>query len=159
MEKYSSCKCKSGCDSRRCACLKEGEPCSDACNCVNCQNPLNGVDTSKLSDCAIQHIDEYKQLSEIELKRKHQLPCECEQVPLEKLIGEYDCSKCGETYFYSFCWKRVEQDSCTWHCTVCGTCKDWREWHCEGCNKCTYGVSLPCEHCNPDGDMIDDDEW
>ena len=49
--------------------------------------------------------------------------------PLMKLLKEYECTHCGEAYYYSFCWGRVEQDSCTWHCEVCRTCQDWRVWH------------------------------
>ena len=147
MEKSVHCKCKSGCKTRRCICLKYNEPCDDKCECIDCQNPLNGVDISKLSVCTIQNIDEYKDLSEEELQEKYELPCGCEEVPLHKLMGDYACSKCGELYWYSFCWDEVVEDSCTWHCEICGTCRDWREWHCPNCNKCTYGVTLPCEHC------------
>jgi MinD superfamily P-loop ATPase len=39
------------------------------------------------------------------------------------------------------------QQGNTWHCGVCGTCRDWREWHCASCNRRTYGVTLPCEGC------------
>jgi len=146
-DKTVHCKCKSGCDSRRCKCLKQGEPCDDKCGCVNCKNPLNGMNVEGLSTCVIQNIAEFKELSKKELQESHELPCGCESVPLSKLINHYSCSKCGETYWYSFCWNDVAQDSCTWHCDICGKCRDWREWHCPNCNKCTYGVTLPCEHC------------
>ena len=150
MEKETNCNCKSGCTNRRCACLKNNEPCDEACTCVNCQNPLNGVNLEALSVCAIQNIDRYKALSEAELAEEIELPCGCETVPLRNLLGDYDC-QCGETWWYSFCWGDVAQDSCTWHCEICGECRDWREWHCERCNKCTYGVTLPCEHCGKKG--------
>jgi len=52
-------------------------------------------------------------------------------------------------YYYSFCWNGLEQGECTWHCRICGDCKDWRDWHCKGCNTCRYGVSIPCSECNP----------
>ena len=65
--------------------------------------------------------------------------------------GHRACQGCGEVYWYSFCWQDVVQDDCTWHCEICGQCRDWREWHCERCNKCTYGVSLPCQHCGAKG--------
>jgi hypothetical protein len=55
--------------------------------------------------------------------------------------------ECG--YFYSFCRRGMEQESCTWHCRKCRQCQDWREWHCKTCNKCQYGVSIPCEKCQP----------
>ena len=147
MDKIGNCKCKTGCKGRRCACLKEGEPCDESCSCTNCQNPLNGLDVENFSACALQNIYKYKELTPEELEEKFELPCECESVPLKKLIGNYSCRGCGEEYWYSFCWEDVAQDSCTWHCDVCGTCRDWREWHCPDCNKCTYGVTLPCERC------------
>ena len=39
-------------------------------------------------------------------------------------------------YYYSFCWKDFNEDSCQWHCLICKKCDDWREWHCGYCNKC-----------------------
>ena len=54
------CKCKSGCVNRRCACLKNGQACTDECQCQRCQNPLNGVDTENLPMCVIQNIQAYK---------------------------------------------------------------------------------------------------
>ena len=147
MSKSEHCKCKSGCHSKRCACFKAGESCGGNCGCIRCRNPLNGIDTEQFSLCVIQHIETYKALSAQALAQLYELPCEHERVPLGVLLKEYDCPKCQETYWYSFCWKEVVQDSCTWHCDVCGICQDWRVWHCEKCNKCTYGLSLPCENC------------
>ena len=105
--------------------------------------------------CTLDAIKKYKNLSQKKLEKLYELPCECEEVPLKDLIDEYNCSDCGETYFYSFCWDEVAQDSCSWHCDICKTCRDWREWHCENCNKCTYGVSLPCDNCGAPGPMAD----
>ncbi len=147
MAKVVYCKCKSGCNNRRCKWLKNNEPCDEKCGCSDCKNPLNGVNIDGLSPCVIRNIDEYKKLSEEELQENYKLPCDCEEVPLITLLNNYFCSKCGELYWYSFCWDEVVQDSCTWHCDICGVCRDWREWHCPNCNKCTYGVTLPCEHC------------
>ncbi len=135
MEKTVHCKCKTGCQSRRCVCLKNNEACDENCGCQNCQNPLNGIDVDNLSVCTLQNIDIYKQLSEAQLDEKYNLPCECEKVPLRKLLTDYTCAKCGEVYWYSFCWNEVVQDDCTWHCDACGTCRDWREWHCERCGR------------------------
>ncbi|QTA81976.1 CRC domain-containing protein [Desulfonema limicola] len=151
MEKTVHCKCKSGCKTRRCACLKNNEPCDDKCKCTDCKNPLNGVDVENMTVCAIQNIDEYKELTEEDLNEEYELPCECESVPLKKVINGYTCSKCGDYSWYSFCWDEVVEDSQTWHCEICNECRDWREWHCPECNKCTYGVSLPCEHCGRKG--------
>lgn len=155
MSKEKRCKCKSGCKNRRCACLKNREGCGDECACANCQNPLNGLDLSKLSECAAQHAVQYRALTQKQLAEPHELPCEHEKVPLAKLIGEYECSVCKEEYWYSFCWNDVAQDSHTWHCEVCNQCRDWREWHCEECNKCTYGLSLPCQNCNRGAGLFD----
>ena len=151
MEKEVHCNCKSGCRTRRCPCLKNNEPCDENCTCTDCHNPLNGVDVDALSICAIQNIDAYKALSEETLAEEYELPCGCETVPLRQLLEDYACQECGETYWYAFCWQAVVQDSCTWHCEVCGECRDWREWHCERCNKCTYGLTLPCQHCGAEG--------
>ena len=32
------CSCKSGCDTKRCGCRKNGETCDPGCRCVNCNN-------------------------------------------------------------------------------------------------------------------------
>ena len=147
MEKENFCKCKSGCQSGRCACLKNNECCGEKCGCKGCCNPLNGINIENLSNCTIQNIDIYRSLSKKELKEKYELPCNCEEVALKKLTENYSCSKCDELYWYSFCWDEAVQDSCSWHCNICKTCRDWREWHCKKCNKCTYGITLPCENC------------
>ena len=147
MEKTVHCKCATGCRNRRCACLKNNEPCDADCSCTKCKNPLNGVDVESLTTCTIQNITEYQALTEAELSEDYELPCGCKNVPLKDLVGEYSCRKCKEVYWYSFCWDDVVQDNCTWHCEVCGACRDWREWHCKTCNRCTYGVTLPCDGC------------
>ena len=155
MKKNYNCNCKSGCKNKRCICLKNKEPCDNNCNCEKCKNPLNGVDLKKLSICAIENIGIYLKLSKKDLEEEFELPCGCEKVKLKKLLGEYECRKCGTVYWYSFCWDDVAQDDCSWHCEICGECRDWREWHCESCNKCTYGVTLPCEHCGKKGPYQD----
>lgn len=147
------CKCKSGCVNRRCACLKSGQACTDECQCQRCQNPLNGVDTENLSICVIQNIQAYNALSQVELNQAYALPCEHANVALKTLLTGYECPECSEDYSYSLCWNEVVQEGNSWHCEVCGTCRDWREWHCENCNKCTYGVTLPCEYCGEEGPM------
>ena len=147
IESPYTCRCKRGCYTKRCACLKNGQPCLEGCHCSNCDNPLNGLDVTRMSICAIENVQQYKNLSRAELDVLMELPCACEKVPLQKLINRHSCSKCGELYWYSFCRGAVVQESCTWHCTKCGTCRDWREWHCPRCNRCTYGVTLPCDGC------------
>ena len=155
MNRKIKCNCKSGCTSKRCACLKNNQPCGEHCGCADCQNPLNGIEVDGMSACRIQNIRSYKKLSNKNLSALIELPCGCEEVPMKKLLDSYTCSKCGEEYWYSFCWSEVVQDNCTWHCEVCGTCRDWREWHCDNCNKCTYGATLPCDHCGRPGPYAD----
>lgn len=146
-EKTAHCKCKKGCTNRRCACLKVGEPCDEQCACVGCQNPLNGVDVEGLTQCTIEHINLYKTLTDEELNTLYELPCEHQEVPLKDLLRDFTCKKCKTVYWFSFCWSDVAQDSCTWHCSKCHSCRDWREWHCPKCNRCAYGVTLPCDGC------------
>ena len=88
MEKEHHCNCTTGCDTYRCSCLKNHEPCGETCGCVDCQNPLNDVDVDGLSLCAIQNIDVVKSLTGQELEREYKLPCGHEAVPLEELIGK-----------------------------------------------------------------------
>ena len=152
MNKTVQCQCKKGCTNRRCACLKYNEPCDDGCGCIGCQNPINGIDVENLTVCTLQNIETYKALTAEDLDKEYELPCCDQHVPLRKLLDEFDCEECKETYWYSFCWNDVAQGSCTWHCEVCNMCRDWRERHCERCNRCTYGVTFPCDHCgNTDG--------
>ena len=114
------------------------------------------MDVEKLSVCAIQNIAIVKALSDKELAMTFELPCGHEWVALAALLNDYCCPECDQIYWFSFCWGGVEQDSHTWHCEICGQCRDWREWHCEYCNRCTYGISLPCERC---GDSYEMSEW
>ncbi|MFQ5616982.1 MAG: hypothetical protein ACE5GO_11065, partial [Anaerolineales bacterium] len=103
----------------------------------------------------LQNIQEYKDLTEEELAFVYELPCGDASVPLKDLLTGYTCEGCDEEYWYSFCWHAPVQDSHTWHCEICDSCKDWREWHCEDCDKCTYGVTLPCENCGTAGPYAD----
>lgn len=107
----------------------------------------NIIDVDQLTDCAQQHIKKIRSLTKKDLDVKYKLPCGCESATLRDLLYGYECSECGELYFYSFCNKTVEQDSETWHCNKCKTCQESSVWHCDSCNKCTYGLTLECEHC------------
>lgn len=147
MKTKFACNCKGGCRTRRCACVRENRACGDSCGCTDCANPLNGLDVENLSICTIHHAELLRSLTEAQLAKPMEMPCEHAPVPLRDLLNDYECPECQEIYWFSFCWGEVVQDSCTWHCEVCRTCRDWREWHCGVCNRCTYGVSLPCEHC------------
>lgn len=147
MEDKIQCNCKGKCKNNRCSCKKNRKPCAEECNCKDCQNPYNGIIVEGLNICTLDAIEIYKKLTETQLNKLYELPCECEEVALKDVLTDYSCSKCNEDYYFSFCWGEVAQDSCTWHCDICKECKDWREWHCENCNRCTYGITLPCETC------------
>ena len=51
----SGCKCKTGCKTRRCKCLKSGKTCGPGCECVSCDNSPHSAfssppDNKELSD-------------------------------------------------------------------------------------------------------------
>jgi hypothetical protein len=103
--------------------------------------------SDSLTDCARSHIKEVYSLSEKALNKKYELPCECEKVALKGLLDDYECEACSEIFYYSFCMGEVVYANSTWHCFLCGDCREDNEWHCKRCNQCTYGVTLPCENC------------
>ncbi len=154
MKKEHHCNCKTGCDTYRCSCLKHNEPCDENCGCVDCRNPLNGMDVENMTVCAIQNIDIVKDLTEEELSERYEFPCGHKSAPLRDLISGVYCEECGEDYWYSFCWNDIVSSGHTWHCEDCNQCRDWREWHCEVCDKCTYGVTMPCQHCGNDSGVM-----
>ena len=102
-------------------------------------------DINFLSQCVMGNSRKYKALTEEKLQHKHELPCGCEEVTLENLLCNYECTECGEVYYYSFCMKEVVYENNTWHCNNCGTCRESAEWHCKKCNDCTYGLTLKCD--------------
>lgn len=146
----ASCRCRSGCESRRCACLKATRACGEGCRCEGCRNPLEGLEVDTLSACAIAHAARVKQLSAGELAQRVELPCG-HAAAMGDVLGLHECEECETACWYSFCWMETAEESQTWHCERCGTCRDWREWHCETCNRCTYGVTFPCDHCGAKG--------
>jgi len=148
MKKNNPCQCQSECQTKRCACLKEGRPCEAECRCQNCSNPFNQIENAdQLSNCARHNIKKILALSTMALEEKYDLPCGCANASLKALLENYTCEGCDEPYYYSFCFDDVMDTNSTWHCGVCGTCTDDGVWHCKYCNKCTYGLSLSCENC------------
>ena len=47
---FVQCKCKTGCQTMRCSCLKSGLKCTDFCQCVNCQNGKEKVSSDESDD-------------------------------------------------------------------------------------------------------------
>jgi hypothetical protein len=147
--KKNTCHCPSGCQTRRCACLKAGKQCKASCLCMNCKNPFNQIeDPKRLTVCARGHIKKIISLSEKDLSHLYHLLCDCrESASLKELLESYECPRCHEVYYYSFCMNEVVHSFSMWHCQVCSTCREDSEWHCKHCNDCTYGLSLECENC------------
>jgi hypothetical protein len=110
-------------------------------NRVDKKNPL------PFTDCAHHYLTTKTKKVAVNPDYRVELPCGCESIEIKNLIEVYECTQCGENYFYSFCWEEVVQEGDTWHCQDCRTCRDWREWHCKKCNDCAYGLSLPCDSC------------
>ena len=61
------------------------------------------------SACALGNLEKVKALNlkQAQLRKQHVLPCGCEKAPLREFLSEYTCSKCRETYFYSFCLNEI----------------------------------------------------
>jgi len=60
----------------------------------NRRNPFNGLHVTKMSSCPLNHIEQYRKLSEAEHDGMMDLPCGCELVPLRKLSGGYSFNEC-----------------------------------------------------------------
>ena len=117
-----SCNCVSGCDTKHCPCIKAGRPCSDACRCESCANPLNQIHVDQVSGCAIYNIEKYKHLTRKDLDRELTLPCGCETLPMRKVIGSYRCESCDKVYHYSYCYDEIIEEGSNWNCEFCGSC-------------------------------------
>lgn len=58
------------------------------------------AEDANLSLCARKNLRKLKALTTEALSTSHELPCGCQEVKLKDLLNDYDCEKCGETYFY-----------------------------------------------------------
>jgi len=116
------------------------------------------VAVDELSKCALQSLQNYPQIINSSLahsKEAFELPCgHTQTIPLrDLLLHENFCSKCKETYYFSFCQKKPVSVTRNWHCLVCNTCRNEKEWHCTHCGKCTtsppslWGNSVLCLKC------------
>lgn len=60
---FNGCRCKTGCISKRCKCMKQNRKCGPGCNCINCRN-LNATHLQELDICDIE-VDELIQESRL----------------------------------------------------------------------------------------------
>src|SRR5205823_4373423 len=97
----------------------------ETCSCVDCKNPFNNIENAdQLSDCARHHITRVVLLSEKKLSQEYELPCGCESAVLKDLLEDYACSRCDESYYYSFCMNEVIDNNSMLHCRACGICRE-----------------------------------
>jgi hypothetical protein len=154
---FALCTCDAGqCTTKGCLCSRERLWCNTRCKCQGsilcCTNPIN----QQLTLCAKQSIlsPSNSPISanipfSCELEQVVRLPCRCSSVQLRQIISQYECSECGQQYYYSFCFRSVVSVETVWHCNLCGLCRDFREAHCALCNSC-YFVDVGCQTCSAD---------
>ncbi|KAA6399711.1 MAG: hypothetical protein EZS28_004763 [Streblomastix strix] len=152
-----------------CPCLLSGEPCSPACACSCCGNPLNVIASKAISECAKGNLLSYLRalrfgnLSDVvalTCKNPIRIPIggpgtpmhTINKLPHTALRGDlcaYDFKcRCQEPSFYSFCKNQVVSRVNQWHCIECNRCRDISVVHCKRCNNCSRETELPCEFCS-----------
>eukprot|EP01083_Nonionella_stella_P169494 574831_1 len=95
------------------------------------------------NDTKNNRFEKFKTICEKHWNQEIEDNCGHQHTFQDLLLPRYQCRQgCGEIY-YSFCRGWVDEDMCTWHCTRCNECQDWRVRHCTTCDKCTYGK---CDH-------------
>ena len=58
LREYIDCKCKTGCGTQRCSCLKANLQCTECCGCTNCQNKHEeNENAQEISDGDISDAD------------------------------------------------------------------------------------------------------
>jgi hypothetical protein len=58
LREYVDCKCKTGCGTQRCSCLKAGLKCTECCRCANCQNKHDeNTNAKEISDGELSDAD------------------------------------------------------------------------------------------------------
>jgi hypothetical protein len=58
LREYVDCKCKTGCGTQRCSCLKAGLKCTECCRCANCQNNHDeNTNAKEISDGELSDAD------------------------------------------------------------------------------------------------------
>ncbi len=63
---FVQCKCKTGCETMRCSCLKTGLNCTDFCQCVNCQNGKEDDNSDEDDDESSDNFDSCCHINEEE---------------------------------------------------------------------------------------------
>ncbi|GIY69278.1 CXC domain-containing protein [Caerostris darwini] len=151
------CSCRISCRSVRCSCVKVAKSCSSICDCINCDNPLNILESIglnlnfSLSDCCLfQNIYQIPRLISF-LKKEVKLTCcntfahvqDC--IPGTVLCPNIDCNVQVE---FSWCRKMVcyPERNPRNHCSFCGQCCFSNGRHCMTCNRC-YVVSSKSPGC------------
>ncbi|KAH7816232.1 uncharacterized protein MONOS_3014 [Monocercomonoides exilis] len=153
-----------------CPCLLAGEPCSPACSCDCCANPLNTIPSDVLCDCAQTHLINYHIIMRRgELSHLVALPCRNPirftptlihslLYPVSLRIAhqgyrgylcleDYHCI-CHEPVYFCFCSGHSLLHSTHWHCSDCGCCRDLSLFHCKRCGHCSRETDLPCQCCS-----------
>jgi hypothetical protein len=143
--------CASGClhavGGERCACVLAQQPCfqdcPDICHQHNEMNTLRwGSTVAALSDCAADHLEAVRALSDAQLRARYPLACierwgssrqhrSCDEdgaatVALGDVLSSSDaaCAACGARgeQAFSFCMNRVVNSDRVKHCLCCGRC-------------------------------------
>ena len=57
------CRCKTGCNNKRCSCVKDGRHCEPGCSCCNCENTQH-MTTSSEMDVEEEKVQEANSLRE-----------------------------------------------------------------------------------------------
>ena len=72
---FVNCKCKSGCENKRCSCIKASLKCSDLCQCVGCQNDVDEVNGNEESK-ADSDLDIYNSCDDYSTDEDSDTECE-----------------------------------------------------------------------------------
>ena len=61
---FSGCKCKTGCDTRKCSCKKNGGYCGPGCQCIGCRNLPTSLPSSSMEQEPLQELEVNERLEE-----------------------------------------------------------------------------------------------
>nr|XP_042907099.1 uncharacterized protein LOC107454613 isoform X2 [Parasteatoda tepidariorum] len=151
------CSCRTSCRSIRCSCVKAARSCSSTCQCSNCNNPLNVLETIGLDiyislndNCLFQNIYQIPDLSNY-LAREVRLDCcNCLARIQDCIPGTVLCpnTNCNAALQYSWCQKMVSypESNPRNHCSLCAQCRFSNGRHCYVCKKC-YAVTSKSNKC------------